>query len=367
VRELVDDLKQRGLVTRCWTTKAGKGKGGQPITAAVVRQILSNPLYAGFLVHRGEWLEAQVTPLVSRDQWDLVQSVRLQRRVTRDPERDFLVGILHDRLGRRMSMSSSAPGYGHKPRYYRAQDRSLSNRRERPVYVDALSVEALAKSALKAFLVNRTEVKEAVLSLGRYSDETARLIKKGRVAACRIDRMDAVQLRRLFLALVPRAEVSKTELRLYVSCYELSRFLGWNGAGLFSKSALQPSQGADRVHVVSAQGHVVCGKKTYAIPLQPRESRKTEPKPWLVEILKRAAGLRDFVLANRDRTIAELAKAQRMGPSQLSRLIRANYLAPDIQAAIIDGTQPPNLTAWHILNGPLPLDWEQQRQLLGFG
>jgi hypothetical protein len=82
--------------------------------------------------------------------------------------------------------------------------------------------------------------------------------------------------------------------------------------------------------------------------------------------LKEAAALREFVLENRDRTISELAKQKRMGPSQLSRLIRANYLAPDIQAAIMDGTQPPTLTAWHLLNGPLPLDWEQQRQLLGF-
>jgi site-specific DNA recombinase len=46
--------------------------------------------------------------------------------------------------------------------------------------------------------------------------------------------------------------------------------------------------------------------------------------------------------------------------------MRVNYLAPDIQAAIVDGTQPADLTRGKILFGSLPLDWEQQRHLLGF-
>jgi hypothetical protein len=55
-----------------------------------------------------------------------------------------------------------------------------------------------------------------------------------------------------------------------------------------------------------------------------------------------------------------------MSPSLFARLIRLNYLAPDIQAAIIDGTQPSELTQHDILFSALPLDWEQQRHLLGF-
>jgi site-specific DNA recombinase len=366
VRELVADLRSRGWLTRSWITRAGKRKGGQPISTAVVRQMLSNPLYSGHLVHRGEWLEAQVTPLVSREQWDLVQTVRGQRRVRRDPDRDFLVGILHDDLGRRMRMSRTAPGQARQPRYYKAADRTLSSRRDRSVFVDATDVERVAKCALKAFLVDRAQLNTAILSLGRYTDETAGLLKKGRIAARRIDLMDGSHLRRLFLALVPRAEVSKSELRLYLSCYELMRFLGWNGTGLFSKAALQPLHGADHVHRISAPAHALCGKRTYLIPIEPAQGTPAAPKPWLVDILNQATELRAFVLANRDKTIAELAKSKRMGPAQLSRFLRANYLAPDIQAAIIDGRQPPDLTAWDLLNGPLPMDWEQQRQLLGF-
>jgi hypothetical protein len=76
--------------------------------------------------------------------------------------------------------------------------------------------------------------------------------------------------------------------------------------------------------------------------------------------------LRQFLLANRSKSISELAREKGMGPSLFARLLRVNYLAPDIQAAIVDGTQPQKLSRWQIVHGPMPLDWEQQRRLLGF-
>ena len=72
------------------------------------------------------------------------------------------------------------------------------------------------------------------------------------------------------------------------------------------------------------------------------------------------------MLENRTKSIAELAREKGVGPSFFARMLRLNYLAPDIQAAIVDGTQPAGLTRSKILFGSLPLDWEQQRQLLGF-
>ena len=55
-----------------------------------------------------------------------------------------------------------------------------------------------------------------------------------------------------------------------------------------------------------------------------------------------------------------------MSANYLSRLLRLNYLAPDIQAAILDGTQPPSLTLRGLIYSALPLDWDLQRQILGF-
>jgi len=367
VEVLVRELRKRGCSTRRWTTQAGIERGGQPITAAVVRQILKNPIYAGFFVHRGEWIEAQNAPLITREQWDEAQAARMARKIVRDPDKDFLVGILHDEFGRRMNMATTAPGYGHKQRYYRGKRKGITKDHQKTVLVDAMKLELLAKSAVKAFLVDQRELREAVLSLGLYSDQIARLLKRGRLASRRMDLMNGPGIRRLFLALVPRAEVTKTELRLYISCYELSRYLAWDGVGLFTKAQRGSAHNEDRIRLVVAQADAVCGKRTYLLPIAPCPSGVGDPKPWLIEALKKAADLRAFVLANRDRSLGELAKQKHLGPSQLSRYVRMNYLAPDIQTAIMDGTQPADLTMWSLLYGPLPLDWEQQRQLLGFG
>jgi hypothetical protein len=63
-----------------------------------------------------------------------------------------------------------------------------------------------------------------------------------------------------------------------------------------------------------------------------------------------------------------IGQRKKIGQSFFARLIRVNYLAADIQIAIIDGTQAPGLTRHKILYSSLPLEWEQQqRQLMGFG
>lgn len=45
------------------------------------------------------------------------------------------------------------------------------------------------------------------------------------------------------------------------------------------------------------------------------------------------------------------------------RLIGLAFLAPDLQQAILDGSQPADLTLEHLLAKPLPAEWAAQRQL----
>ncbi len=54
--------------------------------------------------------------------------------------------------------------------------------------------------------------------------------------------------------------------------------------------------------------------------------------------------------------------------STLTRLARLRYLAPDIVTAIVEGRQPVELTSRMLLRiSDLPLAWQDQRQVLGFG
>jgi len=366
--QLAKDLQARGIVTRQYRTKKGKLRGGSKIWPRTINIILKNPIYCGGFLHRGEWVEADVEPLVTRDQWERAQAVAKTRYPqVRDPVRNFLLGILHDELGRKMKILRSGPGRSRSYRYYTSESvgwaRGSGNRK---VLVEADRVEELALSALKAFLVDRVQLKQAILSLGIYSDEISQLLKRGSLAARRLTLMDAVQRRELILALVPRGEVTRSRLLLLVSCHELRSFLAWDGRGIFRKSILKPLHGADRFRLVYAPAFLVCGHPYFAFPVKPCREPTQKPDKQLVRLLGEAAEYRQFMLQNRDKSIGELAREKGVGPGWFARILRVNYLAPDIQTAIFDGSQPTDLTRRKILFGSLPLDWEQQRQLMGF-
>lgn len=367
VRVLVDDLKKRNCVTRRFVSKAGQERGGQPITTATVRHILENPVYTGYIVHRGEWIEAEIDPLVTRESWDLVQRERLKRIPKRDPETDFLIGILHDDQGRRMKMLKSGPGRTNPSRYYRSEAAGWSRGTEhKSVLVNADQVEGLVRTVLTGFLRDRHLLKNAVLSDNLYSDDICKLLRRGSVAARRLECMDAAQFRHVLISLVPRAEVTKGELRLLVSCGELKRFLSWDGTGCFARSPAQPKQDAQRCHVVTSPASLIRGHHRHMLHIGPRDDSSAKPRPELVGLIKKAVEARDAVFANRDKSVSDLANERRMSASHFARLVRINYLAPDIQTAILDGTEPAGLCPQKILNAAMLLDWKQQREVLGF-
>ena len=60
---------------------------------------------------------------------------------------------------------------------------------------------------------------------------------------------------------------------------------------------------------------------------------------------------------------AELAKAENVNDSYLSRILRLTLIAPDIIEAILTGRQPRTLQLDDLLK-PLPAQWERQRSEL---
>ena len=89
--------------------------------------------------------------------------------------------------------------------------------------------------------------------------------------------------------------------------------------------------------------------------------------PSLVRLIVRADRLARRLAENPGSTLEDVASQQNMGGPYAARLIRLNYLAPDIVAAILDGKQPVDLTANKLMaDTRLPLDWRAQRAALGF-
>lgn len=60
-------------------------------------------------------------------------------------------------------------------------------------------------------------------------------------------------------------------------------------------------------------------------------------------------------------TIDELAAAEKINSSYVSRLLRLTLLAPDIVEAILHGRQPQAMTL-PVLMRPFPVEWAQQHR-----
>jgi hypothetical protein len=65
-------------------------------------------------------------------------------------------------------------------------------------------------------------------------------------------------------------------------------------------------------------------------------------------------------------TIDELAAAEKINASYVSRILRLTLLAPDIVEATLDGRQAPEMTLRGLM-GVFPLEWKAQRTALSCG
>ena len=96
-------------------------------------------------------------------------------------------------------------------------------------------------------------------------------------------------------------------------------------------------------------------------------SAVTKPNARLVKLLIRAHRFHATLIGSPGARFAALAKQEGVSRSYFTRLVRLSYLAPDITQAVLDGRQPPHLTADKLLaHSRLPLAWHEQRMLLGF-
>ncbi len=82
----------------------------------------------------------------------------------------------------------------------------------------------------------------------------------------------------------------------------------------------------------------------------------------LIKAVARAFRWRRMLETGRYSTIDEIAAAEKINDSYVSRVLRLTLLAPDIVEAILDGRQPEGMTLPGLLKG-VAVEWERQSRL----
>ena len=103
--------------------------------------------------------------------------------------------------------------------------------------------------------------------------------------------------------------------------------------------------------------------------LEGREKGSNDARvdPVLVKAIVRGRQWFEQLASGRARSFTEIAKTEGVTRRYVAQLIPLAFLAPDIVARILSGSQPVDLTTEELTKRvDLPLTWTEQRVLLGF-
>lgn len=365
VRGLLRALEDEGLGA---TLRADRQRGERrPLWyGGSACRMFSNPLYAGYQCVEGELIRGEHEPYVSLDRWTAIQDVlasRSKKSGRADLSLHVLAGLAFDDTDR--VLAPRLRGTHRWPqRYYESDSRRFrKGGRQDRVRVRAPELENLVKAAIIAFLNDQEQLRVAVIRAYADPELAFAMQQKGPVAASRLVDFKGAELRHVFEALLSRVEIAKREVRIWVSLRTLDAFLNWSGIGLF-RTVREMSRSPEDLHLIQVDAVLAPHRVKLSLPYEcvPGANRSAQ----LVRLLDTAAKAQVGLLSDPARDLEKHAAALKLGPSKYSRLLRLNYLAPDIKAAIIDGRQPEDLTEHKLLYSPLPADWRQQRAILGF-
>lgn len=86
--------------------------------------------------------------------------------------------------------------------------------------------------------------------------------------------------------------------------------------------------------------------------------------PMIIEAVARAFHWQHLLDAGEFESGAAIARAEGLHPSTVNELLRLTLLAPDIVEQLLAGRQPRRLTLIWFQRNPIPVDWQQQRQII---
>jgi hypothetical protein len=105
------------------------------------------------------------------------------------------------------------------------------------------------------------------------------------------------------------------------------------------------------------------GQKVVVVPGHaPQRSPRPRAESRPVKLLARAFFWKQLIETGEYATLADLASAEKVNKSYLSKVLRLALLAPDIVEAILDGEEDDDLRVEKLLL-PFPAGWKRQRNL----
>ncbi len=359
VRKLQAELKRAGRLTPLRVTQKGKTSGGCTFSTGKLYHVLSNPIYVGRIRHRDKIYAGQHEAIVDQDIWDKVQAMlsgnrnsHASRSKARNPSP--LAGKLFDPAGNRLRPAHTTKS-GRRYRYYVSPD-----------LIEG-SVETGAKGWRIAAEELEAKVAKAIAQHLRKADTRQALVAKANDQHKVAQRLRAID--ELIETLQSRgSRHSKTLMKKIVQRIDFAEEK--LTARIEVGQALKHSESQKDIELpaleITAPIQLARRGGELKLILKGAAGDAANIDPNLIKTLLDARRRYRSYTGEAETTLSQIATNDGTDTADVSRSLQLAFLAPDLVANILDGRQPPELTATKLKRlEKLPLLWEDQRALFG--
>ena len=324
----------------------GKTSGGNLLRRGHIYHLLTNPIYAGRIRHKGKVHEGQHAPIIAPERFDDIQR-QMQQNAARQRGRvlvkrkSLLCGKLYDETGDRLTPSHSKTRSGTRLRYY------ISNRLIVDTGADHPGAWRLPAPELEeriaACVLKTLRDPGFIPSLLAGADTT--MLSHATAALSKVTHDNTTTK---LLSPVQRTDIAPGKLTIALVAAALADLLKVQ-PDIINPEALVTSH-PFRLRKRGVETKIILAD-------QPTTTDET-----LIRNIAKAHVWFERIKAGE--TFAQIATTDRISKRRIQQMIDLAFLAPDIVRDVLNGKQPTGFTTEWCKTHTLPTDWSEQRALL---
>lgn len=345
LRRVEIEAARLGLRPKQGVSPSGAVRGAAPFTRGQLHYLLRNPLYRGRIRHKEQDYPGQHAAIIDEVLWDAVQAkllaakARPRGRTVRVTEARLLTGKLRDETGDILTPTHTQRR-GRRFAYYVSHRLIAGGIDPTGWRLPADALEATLRRLLAAHL--REVAMQHGLLVTPDAGDAAALAERGVDLASQIETQPS-----LFAPLIEAVGLGKGHIRIRLHADATARTLG------VASDALSPDLlTVNRPFALRRRGvetRIVAGE------IEP------QPDPVLVRTLAEARAWARSLRAGT--TLAEIAASTGRSEPYIRTRIPLAFLAPRLQAAVLDGRHPADLSVARLLRDGIPMGWDDQARL----
>lgn len=337
------ELAKDGIVNKVYlrqdSAQAGIQVGRKPLLRGTLYRMLQNPLYQGRIRHRSQVYPGQHPAIIGDELWRAVQAKLEANRIADAHKTNAKAPSLL--AGKRYRYYVSRPAQG---------EQHVANRRWR---IPAGELEGLVITAIRDLLNDAKQLRSILSAAGAAEIEQHHALDRAMAWSGRVTAIPDGEMRTKVRDMITGIVIADATVTVNIAIPALFQTLTVEARDLTT----------DTIHEIALP--VRLQRTGMEMRLIDERTAANEPDSALVRLLAKAWTIRQEVLKGDGRSLDTIAQAQGIGDSYLGRLLRIGFLAPDIIETILQGKQPPTLTANRLAALPnIPTDWNEQERVI---